>query len=46
MTYPVLSEIIVPRCVNALSWAKDGQLLLSGGDDTTCVLLVDSLLRC
>ncbi|KAJ3553208.1 hypothetical protein NM688_g3741 [Phlebia brevispora] len=22
-------------CVNALSWAQDGQLLLSGGDDTT-----------
>ncbi|ETW83984.1 hypothetical protein HETIRDRAFT_170452 [Heterobasidion irregulare TC 32-1] len=35
MTVPVLSDIIVLRCVNALSWAKDGQLLLSGGDDTT-----------
>ncbi|SJL07535.1 uncharacterized protein ARMOST_10885 [Armillaria ostoyae] len=23
------------RCVNALSWAHDGELLLSGGDDTT-----------
>jgi WD40 repeat protein len=23
------------RCVNALSWAQGGQLLLSGGDDTT-----------
>ena len=23
------------RCVNALSWAKDGEVLLSGGDDTT-----------
>jgi hypothetical protein len=23
------------RCINALSWAKDGQVLLSGGDDTT-----------
>jgi len=22
-------------CVNALSWAKDGELLISGGDDTT-----------
>ena len=22
-------------CVNALSWAQDGELLLSGGDDTT-----------
>lgn len=22
-------------CVNALSWARDGELLLSGGDDTT-----------
>lgn len=22
-------------CVNALSWAKDGEVLLSGGDDTT-----------
>ena len=44
MTVPVLSDIIVLRCVNALSWAKDGQLLLSGGDDTTYVLLVDRLL--
>lgn len=23
------------RCVNALSWSADGQLLLSGGDDRT-----------
>jgi len=23
------------RCVNALSWAQDGDLLLSGGDDRT-----------
>jgi WD40 repeat protein len=22
-------------CINALSWAKGGELLLSGGDDTT-----------
>ena len=26
-------------CVNALSWAADGELLLSGGDDTTYVFL-------
>ncbi len=26
---------IVVRCVNALSWAKGGELLISGGDDTT-----------
>jgi hypothetical protein len=25
------------RCVNALSWAREGELLLSGGDDKTCV---------
>lgn len=25
------------RCVNALSWANGGELLLSGGDDTTYV---------
>jgi WD40 repeat protein len=25
------------RCVNAISWAQDGQLLLTGGDDTTSV---------
>ncbi|KAI0939956.1 hypothetical protein AcV5_001193 [Taiwanofungus camphoratus] len=24
-------------CVNALSWAQDGELLISAGDDTTCV---------
>jgi len=26
---------LVFRCVNALSWASNGELLLSGGDDTT-----------
>lgn len=25
-------------CVNALSWARGGDLLISGGDDTTCGL--------
>ena len=30
-----VSCIISCRCVNALSWAQGGQLLLSGGDDTT-----------
>jgi len=25
------------RCVNALSWAADGEFLISGGDDTTYV---------
>jgi WD repeat-containing protein 42A len=29
------SLLNICRCVNALSWARDGQLLLSGGDDTT-----------
>lgn len=24
-------------CVNALSWAKEGTVLITGGDDTTCV---------
>ncbi|KAK7695843.1 hypothetical protein QCA50_000481 [Cerrena zonata] len=31
-------------CVNALSWARDGELLLSGGDDTTVrIWRLDSL---
>lgn len=25
-------------CVNTLSWAQDGELLLSGGDDTTVLI--------
>ena len=36
-------DVLIPRaisCVNALSWAQDGDLLLSGGDDTTCVSLI------
>lgn len=27
-------------CVNALSWAKEGAVLITGGDDTTCVPLI------
>jgi hypothetical protein len=29
--------------VNALSWAREGELLLSGGDDTTCVSWTDTV---
>lgn len=36
---------IYDRCVNALSWAEDGKLLLSGGDDTTYALLFWLYLR-
>jgi WD repeat-containing protein 42A len=32
---PTGLALIRIRCVNALSWARDGELLLSGGDDTT-----------
>lgn len=28
------------RCVNALSWARDGELLISGGDDHTYVVML------
>jgi hypothetical protein len=33
---------LLVSCVNALSWAKDGDLLLSGGDDTTYVSMQSS----
>jgi hypothetical protein len=31
--------MVICRCVNAISWAQHGELLLTGGDDTTCVCL-------
>ncbi|KAH9938149.1 WD40-repeat-containing domain protein [Fomitopsis serialis] len=33
-------------CVNALSWAKDGELLISGGDDTTVRTSEDYPFKC
>lgn len=35
MVHQLSYTLSFSRCVNALSWARDGELLLSGGDDTT-----------